>query len=150
MAFTLRSPEFKDGEAIPRRFTCDGDDLAPPLAWSGAPEATRSFGLIVDDPDAPRGTFTHWMLYDIPAATTELNEEPPGKALRNDFGRAEYGGPCPPAGHGAHRYIFTLYALDVSVLDVPGKTRGAFERALQTHTIATARLTGRYERTKKH
>ena len=146
MAFTLRSSAFEDGEMIPRQFTCDGNDFAPPLAWSDAPEGTRSFALVMEDPDAPHGTFTHWLLYDIPATTTELREHVGGKALRNSFGRAEYGGPCPPAGDGPHRYVFTLYALDVSALDMHGRTRQALERSLHVHTLVTARLMGRYER----
>lgn len=146
MAFTLRSSAFEDGETIPRQFTCDGRDLAPPLAWSDVPEGTRSFALVMDDPDAPHGTFTHWLLYDIPATTTALLEHAGGKALRNSFGRAEYGGPCPPPGHGPHRYIFTLYALDVPALAMRGGTRAALDRSLQAHTVATARLMGRYER----
>jgi Raf kinase inhibitor-like YbhB/YbcL family protein len=149
MAFTLTSSAFQEGEPIPRPFTCEGDDLAPPLAWSGAPQGTRGFALIMDDPDAPRGTFTHWLLYDIPATMSELREQGAGTALRNDFGRAAYGGPCPPPGHGPHRYVFTLYAVDVPALDVRGRQRAALERALQGHTLATARLTGRYQRTRK-
>jgi hypothetical protein len=146
MAFTLTSSAFLDGETIPRQFTCDGDDVAPPLAWSDPPERTRSFALVMEDPDAPRGTFTHWLLYDIPAAMTELREQASGTALRNSFGRAAYGGPCPPPGHGPHRYVFTLYALDVPALDMQGRARAALDRALRAHTLATARLTGRYER----
>jgi Raf kinase inhibitor-like YbhB/YbcL family protein len=145
MAFVLTSSAFHDGETIPRQFTCDGDNLAPPLAWSGAPDGTHSFALVMDDPDAPGGTFTHWLLYDIPATTRELREET-GTALKNGFGRAEYGGPCPPRGHGSHRYIFTLSALDVPALELRGRTRAALDAALRSHTLATARLTGHYER----
>jgi len=146
MAFILTSSAFREGETVPRQFTCDGNNLAPPLAWSDAPDGTRSFALIMDDPDAPHGTFTHWVLYDIPATTTELTEQSPGKALRNDFGRPGYGGPCPPVGHGPHRYFFTLYAVDVPSLTLKGRTRKALERVLQARTLATARLMGRYER----
>jgi Raf kinase inhibitor-like YbhB/YbcL family protein len=103
----------------------------------------------MDDPDAPNGTFTHWLLYDIPATMTELREGGGGKALRNGFGRVGYGGPCPPPGHGPHRYVFTLYAVDAPALDVRGTTRGALEPALRGHTLAVTRLTGRYERKKK-
>lgn len=149
MAFTLTSSTFQDGETIPRQFTCDGIDLAPPLAWSDATEGTRSFALIMEDPDAPHGTFTHWLLYDIPATTTELREQADGTALPNSFGRAAYGGPCPPAGHGPHRYVFTLYAIDVPALETHDSTRASFDRALRAHTLATARLTGRYERERK-
>jgi Raf kinase inhibitor-like YbhB/YbcL family protein len=143
---TLTSSAFVEGGPIPRQFTCDGDDVAPPLAWSNVPAATRSFALIMDDPDAPRGTFTHWLLYDVPAAASTLSLHADGKVLRNSFGRAEYGGPCPPPGHGPHRYVFTLYAVDVPALEVRGKTKAALEDALEQHTLATARLTGRYER----
>ena len=146
MAFTLTSSAFQDGQPIPRQFTCDGNDLAPPLKWSDAPDGTRSFALVMEDPDAPHGTFTHWLLYDIPATTTELPGNGGGTALRNGFGRAAYGGPCPPPGHGPHRYVFTLYAIDVAALDIHGKNRAALDRALRAHTLATARLTGRYER----
>ena len=98
MAFTLRSSAFQDGATIPSQFTCDANNLAPPLAWSDAPEGTRSFALVMDDPDAPHGTFTHWLLYDISPKTTELGDQPFGTALPNGFGRAAYGGPCPPPG----------------------------------------------------
>jgi Raf kinase inhibitor-like YbhB/YbcL family protein len=146
MAFTLTSSAFRDGETIPRQFTCDGDDLPPPLAWSDAPDGTRSFALILDDPDAPHGTFTHWVLYDIPTTTTGLADQRFGKALRNDFGRSGYGGPCPPVGHGPHRYFFTLYAVDVPSLTFRGGTRTALEKVIKAHTLATTRLMGRYER----
>jgi Raf kinase inhibitor-like YbhB/YbcL family protein len=145
MAFALGSSAFHDGGTIPARFTCEGDDLAPPLAWSGAPEGTRSFALIMDDPDAPGRVFTHWLLYDVPADATAL-QAPPGRTFPNDFGKAGYRGPCPPPGHGPHRYFFTLYAVDVPTLPVRGKGRPALERALGAHTLATARLMGRYER----
>jgi Raf kinase inhibitor-like YbhB/YbcL family protein len=145
MAFTLTSSAFQDGDTIPRQFTCDGNDVAPPLAWSDAPEGTRSFALVMEDPDAPQGTFTHWMLYDIPATTMELRQEV-GTALRNSFGRAAYGGPCPPPGHGPHRYVFMLHAIDVPALVLHGRTRASLDRALRAHTLATARLSARYER----
>jgi hypothetical protein len=148
MAFTLTSSAFQDGDTIPRQFTCDGNDTAPPLAWSDAPEGTRSFALVMEDPDAPQGTFTHWLLYDIPVTTMELREQA-GTALRNSFGHAAYGGPCPPPGHGPHRYLFTLHAVDVPALVLHGKTRASLDQALRAHTLATARLTARYERKRK-
>jgi Raf kinase inhibitor-like YbhB/YbcL family protein len=147
--FTLSSPAFADGAAIPRRFTCDGDDIAPHLVWSGVPEGTRSFALIVDDPDAPRGTFTHWVVFDIPADRGDL----PGGARaggigvwgRNSRGDADYMGPCPPSG--THRYIFRLAALDVETLGLmAGASRQDVEHAIAGHTLATARLVGRYHR----
>lgn len=146
MPFILTSPAFLEGETIPRQYSCDGDNVAPPLAWSDPPEGTRGFALIMDDPDAPNGTFTHWVVQDIPATATNLANQPLGKPLRNDFGRAAYAGPCPPVGHGPHRYFFTLYAVDIPSLTVQGRTRTALERPLQTHTLATARLMGCYER----
>lgn len=146
MAFILKSSAFHDGEAIPRSFTCDGDSLTPPLAWSDPPPGTLSFALIMDDPDAPGGTFTHWLLYDIPANVSELGRERPGKTLRNSFGRNGYGAPCPPPGHGVHRYFFTVHAVDVAALSVRGRTREALERELRAHTLSTARLMGHYER----
>jgi Raf kinase inhibitor-like YbhB/YbcL family protein len=149
MAFTLTSPAFVEGETIPPQYSCDGHNLAPPLVWSDPPEDTRGFALIMDDPDAPNGTFTHWVLYDIPATARSLADQSFGTALRNDFGHAAYGGPCPPVGHGPHRYFLTLYAVDVPSLTLKGSTRKALERALQPHTLGTARLIGRYERKSK-
>ena len=145
MAFTITSPAFADGQPVPKQFTCDGNDAPPPITADGVPEGTRSFAVIVDDPDAPRGTFTHWLAYDIPVDGNPLRATA-GKALRNDFGRQGYGGPCPPPGHGAHRYYFTVYAVDVPALDVPGDSRDDLEAALKGHTLAKARLMGRYER----
>ncbi len=149
MAFTLTSTAFSDGGPIPIRHTCDGEDLSPRLTWSGAPPRTASFALIMDDPDAPVGTFTHWLLHDIPAALAELPEGvKPGQVgitLKNDFGRPGYGGPCPPRGHGRHRYFFTLYALDVPSLGTPA-SRAALEAVMRGHILATARLVGTYER----
>jgi hypothetical protein len=151
MAFTLTSPEFADGDAIPVRFTCDGENSAPPLNWDGAPPA-QSFVLIVDDPDAPSGVFTHWVLYDIPGSQRELpaglaNVGALGTPGMNDFSRVGYGGPCPPRGHGPHRYVFTLYALDVPSLMIPAKRpRREIERAMASHVLGQAQLIGRYER----
>lgn len=150
MPFTLTSEAFRDGDPIPRRYTCDGEDLSPPLAWSGAPDETGSYVLIMDDPDAPRGTFVHWMLYDIPFTKTGFEEGLPpgqgGRVLVNDFGKAAYGGPCPPKGHGPHRYRFTLYALNTQALKLYGGARRELEEAIEPHTLATAMLSGRYER----
>jgi Raf kinase inhibitor-like YbhB/YbcL family protein len=148
MPLQLRSDAFQDGEIIPKEFTCEGRDVPPPLDWSQPPKGTASFALIVDDPDAPKGTFTHWRLVDIPAATSHLDERSTaiGEALPNDFGNTGYGGPCPPRGHGAHRYRFTLYALDVPTLDLAAPRGDELEAELRAHTIEKAMLTGRYER----
>jgi Raf kinase inhibitor-like YbhB/YbcL family protein len=147
MAFTLTSHGFQDGDTIPRRFTCDGADEAPHLTWTDPPDGTDSYALIMDDPDAPSGTFTHWMVYDIPGSARELTHHgDAGKTLANDFGRPGYGGPCPPRGHGPHRYRFTLYAVSAPALSPRGKSRDALDAALGAHTLATASMVGRYQR----
>jgi Raf kinase inhibitor-like YbhB/YbcL family protein len=148
MTFTLTSTSFSEGAMIPRQHTCDGADRSPPLRWEGAPPAA-SYVLIMDDPDAPGGTFTHWVLYDIPGTRTELaeGEQNAGLAGGNDFGRRGYGGPCPPRGRGAHRYFFRLSALDIPSLNLPvGAARRDVEAAMRGHVLATATLMGRYER----
>jgi hypothetical protein len=147
MAFTVTSSAFADGQQVPKQFTCDGDDVPPPLTVREPPKGTKSLAIIADDPDAPKGTFTHWLAYDIPADGNVLRVTA-GKTLKNDFGRKGYGGPCPPKGHGPHRYYFTVYAVDVETLDVPGDSRDDLEAALKAHTLGQARLMGRYERTK--
>jgi Raf kinase inhibitor-like YbhB/YbcL family protein len=147
MAFTVTSPAFADGEPVPREFTCDGNDAPPAMTVSDPPDGTKSFAVIMDDPDAPRGTFTHWLAYDVAAEGSALRATA-GKTLENDFGRKGYGGPCPPPGHGPHRYQFTVYAVDVPALDVSGGSRDDLETALKDHTLAKARLMGRYERTR--
>ena len=151
VAFTLSSPSFAEGEAIPVRHTCDGEDAAPELRWDDPP-AAQSFVLIMDDPDAPGGTFTHWVLYDIPGPQRELpeglsNVGALGTPGTNDFSRTGYGGPCPPRGRGAHRYFFTLSALDIATLNLPPEaSRRDVETAMQGHVVGQARLMGRYER----
>jgi Raf kinase inhibitor-like YbhB/YbcL family protein len=147
MAFTVTSPAFADGQPVPREFTCDGNDAPPAMTVSDPPQGTKSFAVIMDDPDAPKGTFTHWLAYDIPADGSGLRATAV-KALKNDFGRKGYGGPCPPPGHGAHRYYFTVYAVDVPALDVADGSRDDLEAALESHTLAKARFMGRYERTR--
>jgi Raf kinase inhibitor-like YbhB/YbcL family protein len=149
MAFQLSSPAFTAGSDIPSRFTCDGEDVPPPLTWTGAPAGTQSFVLIVDDPDAPRGTFTHWVLFDIPATDQELRLDSKGKPVgisgKNSMGNPGYMGPCPPSG--THRYYFRLFALDVPTLGVnAGASREQVEHAMAQHTIAAAELMGRYSR----
>jgi Raf kinase inhibitor-like YbhB/YbcL family protein len=150
MAFTLRTAAFPNGHAVPRRFTCDGEDVSPALEWSGAPAGTRAFALVMDDPDAPSGTFTHWLVTDIPKERTRLDEGAPLQDVAtegtNDFGRAGYGGPCPPRGHGPHRYRFQLHALGLPLGLGRGFPRHDFDRALRTHVLGTAMLMGTYER----
>lgn len=147
--FELHSSAFKHGEAIPRRYTCDGEDISPPLAWSGAPTGTRSFVLICDDPDAPVGVWDHWILFNIPATVNAL---PEGVAERTDgslygknsWRRLDYGGPCPPSG--VHRYFFKLYALDTELSLKAGASKREVERAMQGHILAQAELMGTYTR----
>jgi Raf kinase inhibitor-like YbhB/YbcL family protein len=145
MAFTVASPAFADGGTIPREFTCDGNDAPPTLTVSDPPAGTRSLAVIMDDPDAPRGTFTHWIAYDIAADASELVVNG-GKTMPNDFGRKGYGGPCPPNADGPHRNVFTVFAVDVPSLQVRGNGRRDLENALGGHTLGTARLVGRYKR----
>jgi Raf kinase inhibitor-like YbhB/YbcL family protein len=144
---TLSSEAFGDGEQIPRRHACEADDVSPPLAWSGTPESTQSLALICDDPDAPSGTFVHWVAWGIDPAAGGLAE---GEAAphegSNGFGSTGYRGPCPPPGHGPHRYFFRLFALDATPMADPGADREALERALEGHVLDTAELVGIYER----
>jgi Raf kinase inhibitor-like YbhB/YbcL family protein len=153
MAFTLTSPEFADGGQIPRRFTCDGGDRSPALAWSEAPEGTAGFAVLCDDPDAPRGTFRHWAAWEIPAHWRALaegyGEEPAQQGVRqavNDFGRPGYGGPCPPRGHGPHRYVFRLLALSGPIEPPAGARCADVETLAKPLTLAEARLVGGYGR----
>jgi Raf kinase inhibitor-like YbhB/YbcL family protein len=145
MAFSITTSAFNNGELIPKQFTCDGADAAPLLTVTDPPGGTRSYALIVDDPDAPKGVFTHWLAYDIPGVDGELRVTE-GKTLRNGFGRSGYGGPCPPPGHGIHRYFFTVHAVDVPSLELKGDSRRDLENALQSHTLASAQVMGKYER----
>jgi Raf kinase inhibitor-like YbhB/YbcL family protein len=158
MAFLLTSTAFKEGGAIPVKYTCDGADVSPPLAWSGAPPGTVAFALIADDPDAPAGTWVHWVLYDLPATASRLPENVAktetlpdlGGALQGhtDFRRPGYGGPCPPPGP-AHRYFFKLYALDAPLKAKAGATKGDVEAAMKGHVLGTAQLMGTYARQKR-
>ena len=152
-AFSLSSPAFKEGGSIPSRFTCDGTDRSPALAWSGAPANTKSFALIMHDPDAPMaGGFTHWVLFDIPATTKQLPEgfQPGsvGVSGTSGFRRPGYGGPCPPSG--SHHYHFMLSALDVPTLGLQASaTKADVEKAMQGHVVGTAELVGTYQRKPK-
>jgi Raf kinase inhibitor-like YbhB/YbcL family protein len=149
----LKSSAFSDGDAVPRRFTCEGEDLSPPLQWNDAPAGTRSFVILCDDLDAPAGTWDHWAAYNIPVERTALPDGAgrPGQAglmqAINDFGRLGYGGPCPPRSHGPHHYRFRLLALSIDYLPVR-KTPSCpdVEREARKHLIEEAILTGSYER----
>jgi Raf kinase inhibitor-like YbhB/YbcL family protein len=149
----LETSAFPPGGDIPVRFTCDGSDGSPALEWTEPPAGTQSFTLVADDPDAPRGTWVHWVLYDLPARARELPEAvPPDKELvsgarqgRNDFRKIGYGGPCPPPGP-AHRYYFRLFALDRALGLKSGATRNEIDRAMEGHILARAELMGRYKR----
>jgi Raf kinase inhibitor-like YbhB/YbcL family protein len=151
MAFRLFSAAFTDGGWIPELNSCNGADLAPSLEWTGEPGDTRSFALILEDPDAPSGVWCHWLLYDIPPKVHGLAQGyKPGSlgiSGTNDFGKSGYGGPCPPKGHGPHRYFFKLYALDVPTLGLSsGVKRADLTRAVKGHTLAEAQYVGRFER----
>lgn len=143
----LASSAFADGQPIPRRHSCEGEDLSPPLSWTDVPEGATSLALIVDDPDAPRGTFTHWLGWGLDPAAGGLDE---GEAApvegRNDVGATGYRGPCPPPGHGPHRYFFRLHALGEELELEPGASKGELERALGGRSVAVAELMGTYER----
>jgi Raf kinase inhibitor-like YbhB/YbcL family protein len=151
MSFQLTVDGFADGAAIPSRFTCDGSNLSPPLRWSGEPSETKSFALIMDDPDAPGGTFNHWFIWDILPyihSLPESNEHASlGKSGPNDFRRRGYGGPCPPKGGGPHRYFFRLFALDTPTLGLSqGAKRSTLDKALRKRALAETEYIGRYER----
>lgn len=144
----LTSNSFQNGQPIPAQFTCDGPNHSPALGWSEPPPGTKSFALVIDDPDAPSGTFRHWAAYDIPASTRSLA---PGQSVGaeaiNDFGKPGYGGPCPPKGHGAHHYHFKLFALNVDRLNIGGGPKVLeVENEASRHAIAKGELIGTYER----
>jgi Raf kinase inhibitor-like YbhB/YbcL family protein len=148
----LKSATFENGGSIPRLHTCDGRNVSPQLSWTGVPEKTASLAVIVEDPDAPRKTWVHWVLFDLPPTATGLPEGVPPLATlegsgvhgTNDFGSLGYGGPCPPSG--THNYVFTLYALDQR-LNLPARsTRDEVVAAMQGHILSQGRLTGRYSR----
>jgi Raf kinase inhibitor-like YbhB/YbcL family protein len=155
MVFNISSPAFADNGPIPQQHTCEGADISPPLTWSGAPPSTKSFALIVDDPDAPdprapQRTWVHWVLYDIPADTDALPADgakhglPEGtRSGINDWKRAGYGGPCPPTGR--HRYFHKLYALDMVCPDLERPTKARLLNAMKGHVLAEAQLIGTYQ-----
>jgi hypothetical protein len=153
---TLTSPEFANGEEIPTRFTCEGDGVSPPLAWSGAPDGTKSLALIVDDPDAPdpkapQRTYVHWVLYDIPPSATGLPDGAVNDALpvgartgHNDSGKAAWHPPCPPIGR--HRYFFKLYALDKQLGPLEDPSKAGLEKAIAGHVLGQGVLIGTYQK----
>ena len=153
MPFELTSMAFSAGETIPQKFTCDGPDVSPQLKWNEPPANSQGMALIMDDPDAPAGTWVHWLLYDLPANTRELpegvakQEQVSGGARqgRNDFGKIGYGGPCPPPGK-PHRYFFKLYALDAKLGLKAGATKADVERTMKGHILAQTELIGKYGR----
>ena len=156
MTLQITSAAFAGGGDIPAKYTCDGRDVSPPLAWSGVPDGTRTLALIVDDPDAPdpaapKMTWVHWLLYDMPASTAGLPEAVSAAKLptgtregTNDWKRTGYGGPCPPVGR--HRYFFKLYALDAALGDLGNPKKDRIEDAMRGHVLAQAELIGRYAR----
>jgi len=153
MALQIESSAFEDGATIPKKYTCDGDDRSPALSWTGVPDGTKSFALICDDPDAPMGTWVHWVLWDLPPDTVSLLEGVPAdsqlavgaKQGLNSWPRVGYGGPCPPPGK-PHRYYFKLYALDAE-LNLPSSTnKAALEKAMKGHILAEAQVMGKYGR----
>jgi len=158
MSLTITSSAFEQQKEIPSKYTCEGRDISPPLSWSGAPEATKSFVLIVDDPDAPDPkaplmTWVHWVLYNLPSSAEGLPEAVSSSDLPkgtreglNDWKRTEYGGPCPPIGR--HRYFHKLYALDTVLPDLGKPTKAQLEKAMQGHVLASAELIGTYEKRK--
>jgi Raf kinase inhibitor-like YbhB/YbcL family protein len=153
MTVQVTSSAFAEGQPIPAKYTCDGGDISPPLKWSSIPQGAKSLALICDDPDAPAGTWVHWVLYDLPATVAELPERVPttetlsngGKQGINDFKRVGYGGPCPPRG-GPHRYFFKLYALDAELQLKAKATKKELVRAMEGHILAEGQLMGTYKR----
>jgi Raf kinase inhibitor-like YbhB/YbcL family protein len=152
-SFKISSTAFKHNQAIPAKYTCQGSDLSPALAWTGAPTGTKAFALICDDPDAPSGTFTHWLIYDMPATLTGLGEgvaagatvSGVGKQGVNDFGKTQYNGPCPPAGK-VHHYNFTLYALSAQTGLAGGTTLSQLTAKLSTLSLGKTVVIGTYSR----
>lgn len=152
MEIKVTSSAFEDGGMIPAKYTCDGADISPPLQWAAVPESTKSIALICDDPDAPMGTWVHWVLFNLPAGTIELAENiPADKTLPggakqgvSDFGRIGYGGPCPPSG--THRYFFKIYALDTEVDLTAGAGKPDLEGAMEGHILGEGQLIGKYKR----
>ena len=152
MEIKITSSAFEDGGLIPAKYTCDGADISPPLRWDVVPEGTKSIALICDDPDAPMGTFVHWVIFGLPAETRELAENIPSdetlpngaKQGKSDFGRIGYGGPCPPSG--THRYFFKIYALDTEIALAAGASKRELVKAMEGHILGQGQLIGKYKR----
>ena len=148
----LTSAAFKEGESIPRQYTCDGVNVSPPLEWSGVPKSAKTLAIIADDPDAPSGTWVHWVIYNLPAENIGMVENLPatenlkagGFQGKNDFGKIGYGGPCPPSG--THRYFFKIYALDNELPLKAGATKAEVEKAMEGHLVAQGQLMGTYRK----
>ena len=144
----ITSPAFMAGGRIPKKFTCDGENVAPPLEWSGLPDQSKTVAIICEDTDASSGTFTHWLLYDIPASKHRVDEGTSfGKTGLNDFGKDGFGGPCPPKQDAAHSYHFHVYALDVHSLGPAGMSKQDISEAMSGHVLAEGEVTGTYKRT---
>ena len=156
MTLKVTSSAFQQGASIPAKYTCEGQDISPPLAWAGAPGSAKSIALIVDDPDAPdpakpQRVYVHWVLYNIPGGTSSLAENASKSSLpkgavqgKNDWGKPEYGGPCPPIGR--HRYFFKVYALDAELTGLSGATKADLERAMKGHVVDSGELMGTYQK----
>ena len=145
MTFTIETKSFPRGGEIPRRYTCEGENVPPQLSWSNLPPGTKSLALIADDPDAPSGTFTHWLIWDLEPERAEVSEPGSAPEGRNDFGKIGYGGPCPPPGK-PHRYFFRLFALHTKLGVKRGATRAQLEQAMKGHVLAQAELMGTFKR----
>jgi Raf kinase inhibitor-like YbhB/YbcL family protein len=144
LTLKITSPSFNNNQSIPKKFTCDGKDINPALNFSNIPDNARSLVLIVDDPDAPVGTWTHWVVFNIPIIERIEENSIPGKEAGNDFGRNNYGGPCPPGG--THRYFFKVYALDINLNLEEGVSRSEVEDAMKGHILDSSQLIGLYKR----
>jgi Raf kinase inhibitor-like YbhB/YbcL family protein len=159
MTMKVTSSAFQQGGAIPAKYTCEGQDISPPLAWSGAPDSTKSIAIVVDDPDAPdpakpQRVYVHWVVYNIPAGTSSLPESASKSGMpkgaeqgKNDWGKPQYGGPCPPIGR--HRYFFKVYALDTTLSGLSGPAKADLERAMKGHIVDSGELMGTYQKAKK-
>lgn len=145
-AMKLTSPAFEHNQMIPKRYTCQGEDVNPPLIIDGIPAEAKSLVLIMDDPDAPGGNWDHWLIYNIAPVAEVKENSAPGTQARNDFGRVNYGGPCPPSG--THRYFFKLYALDTTLVFKGSPSKEALEKAMQGHILEKAELIGLYQKTR--